>query len=933
MKEGLLQKIYDATDGGLQIILHYYPQARGCDRPGKKFKARDEDDASAALKKYNGVWRMTDFGESDRSMAPIEICMREERLDFREALKLLAGRYGIKGDNESQSGKRIEPKTVSPDEKPGDYHIKTKDKPTEKELEILGPMVREETMKRYSYYSVEWYEWVKWDEEKGSKVKYRVTAGDDFPIFMHDCGTFKKIYKPLEQDKGHRFAMLGEKTPDYINGLDELRRAYQEHSKNVEAEEEAAYDEKKTPDTGRAKKSGKLPEAVICSGERDALNCAGMGYHVLWMNSETSTLKKKQYDEIMRMVDTLYNIPDIDKTGMRKGRELALQYPEIHTLELPEKLREEKDWRGKPCKDLRDWVAVNRSAGLFREMLKTAKPCRFWEESVSEKGRREYSINTLYMLHFLKCNGFGKITDAANDTVQYIRTSGYVVEESAPGVMKEFLKDWCKEHFLNNTIMNTIINSKRISEASMRMIDEAKPDFTNSTSDSQWLFFSNCAVEVTPRGCRITKDGDGRMSWEKGICRHEFRRLPESFRVEFGEDGEPELKILDKSSHYFRFLINASRVHWQEELEERAAGDYGADLEWMRANHWEIASDRLTEEEREEQTRHLMNKMYVIGYLLHSHKSYSKAYGVWIMENKVTEENEMDESSGGSGKSFMAGFLRNFKNMETVNGRNRNMTDDRFFLDRVTEETDILLIDDADRYMDFNYFYSMITGNMVVNYKNQKSKEIEFKDSPKVVITSNFPPRGTDGSTARRIMYCVFSDYYHQATDDNGYRETMKISDDFGTDLYTEEYKWEWWNQDYNFCIDCLQLYLQCAERNMALDPPMSNVRRRQTLQQIGDTFRDWADLYFAKDGGNTDRVIDKALALESLNAESKQKYTAKGFTKRLKAWCDVTEHVECLNPEGIQGRNCKGRIQRNIDGKTRDMIYVQTKGTEVDTF
>ena len=191
----------------------------------------------------------------------------KELVDFREALKLLAGRYGIKSDNESQSGKRIEPKTVSPDEKPGDYHIKTKDKPTEKELEILGPMVREETMKRYSYYSVEWYEWVKWDEEKGRKVKYRVTAGDDFPIFMHDCGTFKKIYKPLEQDKGHRFAILGEKTADYINGLDELRRAYQEHSKSMEAEEEAAYDEKKTPDTGRAKKSGKLPEAVICSGE------------------------------------------------------------------------------------------------------------------------------------------------------------------------------------------------------------------------------------------------------------------------------------------------------------------------------------------------------------------------------------------------------------------------------------------------------------------------------------------------------------------------------------------------------------------------------------------------------------------------------------------------------------------------------------------
>lgn len=927
MKDGLLQKIHEATDGGLDIILYYYPQARGCDRPGKKFKARDENTASAALKKINGVWRMTDFGESDKAMAPIDICMKEEKLDFKEALKTLAERYGIKGEGGRKEG-RIETRDAKPEEKEGNYNISCKEKPTQKELETLGPMVTEKTMQRYSYYSLEWYEIVK------NRKVYRIKATEEFPIFMHDCGNFKKIYKPLEQEKSHRFMILGEKTPDYINGLEELKRAYQENSKKVEAEEEAEYDEKKTPDSSRPKKTGKLPEAIICSGERDALNCAGMGYHVLWMNSESSTLKKKQYDEIMRMAEHLYNIPDIDDTGVRKGRELALQYPDILTLELPEKLKENRDWRGKPCKDLRDWIALTKSAGLFREMLKTAKPCKFWEESVTEKGRREYTINTLYTLFFLKCNGFGKITDKQNENVTFIKTEGFRVRETDPAKMKEYLKEWCKEKFINNTIMNTLINSKRISDASMRMIDESRPDFTNSTAESQLLFFNNCVAVITDEECRTSKDGEGRKSWDKGICKHEFKRLPESFKVIFNEDGQPELETVNTESHYFRFLINASRIYWQKEFEERATENFQENLEWMRKNHWNIASDRLTEEEKDEQTKHLLNKMYTIGYLLHSHKSYSKAYGVWVMENKVTEEDEgMDSSSGGSGKSFMTGFLRNFKNMETVNGRNRNMTEDRFFLDRVTEETDILLIDDADRYMDFNYFYSMITGNMVVNYKNMKSKEIEFKDSPKIVITSNFPPRGSDGSTARRILHCVFSDYYHQATEENEYRETVRISDDFGMELYNNEYKWEWWNQDYNFCIDCLQFYLQCCKRNLTMEPPMANVKKRQTLQQIGDTFKEWADLYFAKNGGNTDRVIDKKTAMASLNEETKTKYTAKGFTNRLVKWCSVTEYVECLNPEGIQGRNAKGRIQRNVDGETRDMIYVQTKGTEVDTF
>ena len=36
--DSLLQRIYDATNDGLDIIYYYYPQAHGCDQKGKYFK-------------------------------------------------------------------------------------------------------------------------------------------------------------------------------------------------------------------------------------------------------------------------------------------------------------------------------------------------------------------------------------------------------------------------------------------------------------------------------------------------------------------------------------------------------------------------------------------------------------------------------------------------------------------------------------------------------------------------------------------------------------------------------------------------------------------------------------------------------------------------------------------------------------------------------
>ena len=329
-----------------------------------------------------------------------------------------------------------------------------------------------------------------------------------------------------------------------------------------------------------------------------------------------------------------------------------------------------------------------------------------------------------------------------------------------------------------------------------------------------------------------------------------------------------------------------------------------------------------------EQVRHLMNKLFCIGYMMHSYKSFSKAWGVWVMENRISDE---DESSGGTGKTFMIRFLNQFKNTEMINGRDKKLTENSFFLDRVTESTDLLLIDDAVKYFNFNYFYSMITDNMVVNYKNARSKEIAFSVSPKLVITSNFPPPANDGSTARRILTCVFSDYYHKQTDDNDYLESRRIADDFGYDLHNEAYKWEWWNEDFNFCIDCLQFYLSTLPHNSMVMPPMENVDKRMRLQLMGNEFIEWAEVYFSKGSENLDRPLDKLAVKQAF--DPKNKFSTKGFTQRLRAFCAThADYIEAFNPPECKGYEpARKSIIRKYNGITTEFIYIKTFDTQIN--
>ena len=341
----LKSKILEATNGGLDILLDLYPSAREVVHgSAKKFKMREEERTpSATIREKQGVWYVCDFGGEGRETNCFDAYMQYHGISFfTEAIHMLADRYGVDDTLKPEINKaqRKEFDDVEgTDAKEGDFSYVEKKHPSKADLKVWGAMVKAETLERYNYLSLESYSKVIRKKDTGRLTRMTVYSSEDFPIFMHECGSFRKIYCPLSYDKAYRFFYNGDKPKDYINGYDEAVAAYDEMN-------EDRLSEKQKPD--------KLQAIFICSGERDAMNVASMGYIPVWFNSETAELSSSMLIELHRLAKRIYNIPDIDTTGIRQGEKIALQHMDIYTINIPLWLLNFRDRRGKPRKDLRD---------------------------------------------------------------------------------------------------------------------------------------------------------------------------------------------------------------------------------------------------------------------------------------------------------------------------------------------------------------------------------------------------------------------------------------------------------------------------------------------------------------------------------------------------------------------------------------------------
>lgn len=960
--QGIDLKQLLAIDGGIRYIIHRYPDASESERnPRRKFRVRPEKTASASLKRLeDGTWIVTDFGSDSKGRNAVQVAMLEDNVDFVTALRTVAAFYGFEG------AKPVEPRAdynswpAKPDEAEGQMTFEYREFQmhdlrtifSDNAWKALGKddeARKAAAVQKCTYYHLKCLASYA-HTSKG--VTHQFSSNELFPIFLWDEGDWKKIYKPRAEKK-FRFQSYGKKPEHFIHGLEQARQRYAE----LQAQADADVSEEDNPKKAKDKK---LPEVILVTGGSDALNVAALGYLVIWLNSETAELRPQDYRDLLRIAEKVYNLPDIDATGRKVAHSLAMQYLEIRTILLPDALRERVDVRGNPCKDVRDYLRYYRKFE-FDELLRIALPYQFWDEEMSRdkdgnikykfgKPLYQYVFNNVHAYNFLYRNGFARFSSLKEkEGYIYVRVENNVVRQIQANEVKNFIHGFLEQRHLPTDLRNTMYRSPQLSESSLSNLSVFEGDFRTYGPDFQYLFFEKSAWRITGAGIEEEKPGSiEKHIWEHKVVQHRPTLLPDMFRIEKDEAGDWTIDVLDNSCMFFRFLIQTCRVHWRTELEERlniwqmdarARREYSishafsdddmatlmqyqdkaVQEAYLKKNRFAIDGQLLTGEEVAEQKRHLVNRIFSIGYILHRYKNPAKPWAVFAMDAKLSEEGE---SHGGAGKGLVAKALYKLLSKVQLDGRNQKLTENPHVFENVDADTDMVHIEDCNEYLNFGFFFAPLTSSMTINPKQKRSFELGFEDSPKFWFDTNFGDRMTDPSSLRRKLYTVFGDYYHENNGD--YRETRTPGDDFGRSLFTD---WDDddWNRFYNFMAQCLRFYLSTDEK---ISPPMGNVSKRNLMSEMGDHFRNWADVYFAPESDRTDRLVIKKEAMDDLMNFTKLKtFTAQRFMRSLKAWSKYNGYE--LNPKELL--NTQGRIVRKVNGASEEMVYVRTPGKDIN--
>lgn len=905
------EKLYESTNNGLDILRYYYPfLTEEIAEQKKKFRLREEKDASASMRLHNGCYRITDFGNDGKEYTPIDVVMREENLNFSQAILLLSQRHGIREEEGETVVKPTRTERPAGDaEQDGDFFFEEHD-PTPQELAIMGRGVTAQDFKELNWHALTSFTIIR-DRKAITK-----TATPSYPIFARRCtfinngkeDYFFKLYQP-KNDKQFRFSYqpAGKKPKDYINGLQEIIKQW----KDMNAE---LIDETTNENTRLTQEYRRLDSITICSGERDSICAHARGANPVWLNSETADMTETMYNTLRRYAKTIYNIPDIDETGCRQGRALALKFLDIETIWLPDNIRRYKDWRGNSYKDFRDWCEIYPTQKDFQNLLNLSLSAAFWRYRPKQQS---YDIDLECLYYFLRMNNFFIHYDREAGIYTYMRQRGQIIERVTAKEIKAFLKDWARSAHQPKEIRNVIL-SNRITDAVFENLDTRELNFKTYSHTAQYFFFQNETWKVTADGISSAPQDDV-ICYDYNVIPHTVSILPPMFEVT-KTDEDFVIKINSLQSKYFCFLINSSRIYWRKEMEDYADTLEGeAKDDFMRMQKFAIVSPVLSYEENQEQIKCLLSKMFTIGYYLHRYKSPAHAWAAYAMDWKLDENGE---NNGRSGKSFFFKFADVFLNTIKLSGRNKKLMDNQHVYDQVTKHTEMVLIDDCNKNITPDLFFDNITSDLTVNPKNQQSYTIRYEESPKFAFTTNYVPRQFDPSSVGRLLFLVFSDYYHIRTNSNDYREDRQIFDDFEKSLFTD-YSEEEYNADINFFAQCTQFYMICSRAGLKLQPKLDNIVKRSHKANLTASFEDWAESYFAPESSHINRMIDRQQTYIQCKMDTGQnKLTSQGFLKQLRSFIELADWLDELNPQEYTGAN--GRIIKNIRGESREMLYVK---------
>ena len=853
-----IEEIWRLTDGGRVIIEDIYPQSSEGFLKKKNFKLRSDDkqaSASVFKDKTKAFWFIQDKGGADtKAKNAITLLQEEKSLSYFDALKHALQHYG---GGKFEGVKEVvypEPKIEKTGSVFDEIQVKEKDKLSAFELQTLGDCITADHCSDFNLSSLDFYI---------TKTGTKIISTDTYPIYYYNYGSCGKIYQPYSKE--YRFIYVGKKPEQFIFSDKKTAKLLAKVDKNIVVTD----DEEGQPE--------RLPEVIICTGPSDALTVYSKGFRVVWFNSETALITDYDFIKLTRIAQTIYNLPDIDTTGIRQALRLGVKFLEIKTIWLPESLKSFKDWKGKPCKDIRDFFRYyiddkyTNLNFLFKKLIDTAIPLQPWIKIQDDNGDR-YEISNEHTYQFLSANGFFTIATKTNKKeFTFCRIIDHIVEEINEDNIVEYINRFMVQFLRENLrywdirLINAIHRTSQLKLASITKIKRISLDFKSYGHDHDHLFFANQAVRVTAKGIETYKITDtGKYVFDYKVINHHYTRIDDPATVihtpeykaalealtavsvpspeykalkktvdEFPEIEKYNLEIKDQDFSIIKYLYNTGRVHWKKEE----------------------SGVPLTEIEKKEHDLHFISKVAAIGYSLYRYKEPGMAYSVYAME---TEQGSLGSHRGGTGKSFLFQMVETVRKLAFIDGQKKDLTDNKHIFSEVVKDvTDFVYFDDVAGSVDLHVFMPAITGKMEVEPKFVNKYTLAFPESPKLGITSNHPVRNMDPSLKRRLWFIGFSSYYHTEDKSRNVKE-RSMRTEFGKNLITD-FTTDEMNRLYNFMVWCMHIYMKFRTK---INPPMEDIEKRNLQQLLGDDFIYWADEYFTDDNLNVN--IDRAAAFET---------------------------------------------------------------------
>ena len=460
----------------------------------------------------------------------------------------------------------------------------------------------------------------------------------------------------------------------------------------------------------------------------------------------------------------------------------------------------------------------------------------FWDR---DQKTGELHINRYKLQVFLTNEGGFRLYFYNNQSTSYrlIRLKDGFVEESSTEQVKKFIKDYVNtlpDEFDGGKnpqdLLEVVYRGSNVffSDAFFEFFERANIEFLEDTKDKAYFPFRNGVVEVTKDTIELKTYGElKRYVWKSHVIDRHI--------------------IVDPS-------IDISLVQYAKFIEFISGKD-------VTKNTYAIS---------------------LIGYLLHKYKDPSRPFAVIL-----AEENDNEEKGGGTGKGIFIKALSYIVNTIRVDGKNFKI-DKNFAFQRVDIDTKIVAIEDTRKKVDFEGFYSIITEGITVEKKNQDELFIPYKDSPKIMFTTNFsiPTNGVHAKRRQRVL--EFAPYFS---------DKHTPEDEFGNKLF-DGWNDDEWNRFFNFMFLAVNDYLDNGLANL---PFSNNMAKKMIRNQCGEEFLEWfLDAIKIEDWVSIEALHNEFLTMYGMD---KKDYPRRRFTVAIKRACEilVVEHVE---QKGAKERN-----------------------------